>query len=76
MADSAGRLEAKALKLPAEDRARLAERLISSLDPKGDPDVDALWLRAAEQRLEELESGRISAVPADRVTKNVRNALR
>ncbi len=57
MADPASKLEAKALKLPPEKRARLAERLISSLDETADADADALWIAEAERRLQELESG-------------------
>ena len=54
MADPAGKLEAKALKLPPEERARLAERLISSLDQASDPESEDLWVQEAERRLETL----------------------
>jgi putative addiction module component (TIGR02574 family) len=76
MADPASKLEAKALKLPPEQRARLAERLISSLDQSSDPDSEQLWIREAERRLEELESGRVEAVPAERVIESARSSLR
>ena len=76
MADPASKLEAKALKLPPEQRARLAERLISSLDQSSDPDSEQLWIEEAERRLEELESGRVQAVPAERVMENARSSLR
>jgi putative addiction module component (TIGR02574 family) len=76
MADPASKLEAKALKLPPEERARLAERLISSLDQSSDPDSDQLWIRESERRLDELESGRVEAVPAERVIENARTSLR
>jgi len=75
MADPARELEAKALKLPAKERARLAERLISSLDQESDPDAERLWLQEAERRLDELESGNASGVPADRVFDKVRLTL-
>ena len=76
MTDPARKLEAKALKLPPEERARLAERLISSLDQHTDTDAEELWLREAEHRLEELESGSVSAVLADRVVEKARSTLR
>jgi putative addiction module component (TIGR02574 family) len=76
MADPARKLEAEALKLPPEERARLAERLISSLDHEANVDAEELWLREAERRLEELESGAVSAVPADRVIEKARSTLR
>ena len=34
-------LESEAMKLPREERARLAERLLASV--YGDPDIDAAW---------------------------------
>jgi putative addiction module component (TIGR02574 family) len=76
MADPAGKLEAEALKLPPEQRARLAERLISSLDQPADPGAEELWIRESERRLEELESGRVKAESAERVIENVRSSLR
>jgi putative addiction module component (TIGR02574 family) len=76
VADSAREFESKALKLPSKDRARLAERLISSLDPETDPEAQRLWLQEAERRLDELESGDVSGVPADRVFEKARSTLR
>jgi putative addiction module component (TIGR02574 family) len=76
VADPASKLEAKALKLPPEDRARLAERLISSLDREADADSEELWIREAERRLDELESGAVDTVAAERVIENARSSLR
>ena len=75
MADPASKLETQALKLPAEQRARLAERLISSLDQTTDPDSEQLWLREAERRLGEIESDQVEIVPADRVIDKARSSL-
>ena len=76
MADPASKLEAKALKLPAEERARLAERLIASLDQQADADSEEFWLREAERRLAELESGAVAAISAERVIEKARSSLR
>ncbi len=76
MADPASKLEAEALKLPPEQRARLAERLISSLDQATAADSEGLWIREAERRLEELESGRVEPIPAERVLEKARSSLR
>ena len=76
MADPASKLEAQALRLPPEQRARLAERLISSLDEQADVDAEALWLEEAERRLDELESGEAPTVSADRVIEKARSSLR
>ena len=69
-------LESQALKLPRRARARLAQRLISSLDQEVDPDVEKLWLAEAERRLAELKSGKVAAIPADQVMKRARASLR
>lgn len=76
VSDPANELEARALELRAEQRARLAERLISSLDQATDADSERLWMREAERRLDEIESNRIDPVPADRVTEKARSSLR
>jgi putative addiction module component (TIGR02574 family) len=76
MAKLARDLESKALKLSRRQRARLAQRLISSLDQEVDADAERLWLAEAGRRLAELRSGKIAAIPAARVLKKVRAALR
>ena len=76
MSDSARELESRAMRLPARARARLAELLISSLDPQTDPDVEAQWLEESEHRLAELETGEASSQPAERVFEEARSKLR
>ena len=76
MAKLARELEAQALKLPQRERARLAQRLISSLEPEEDGDIESLWLAEAERRLAELKSGKVAAIPAEKVVKRARAALR
>lgn len=76
MESQARQLEYKALKLPARESARLAERLISSLDDQTDPDADELWVEEAERRLEELRSGIVKSRPAESVFRKARSTLR
>ena len=76
MARPARALESQALKLSRRERARLAQRLISSLDQEVDADAERLWLAEAERRLAELKSGKVAAIPAKKVMKKVRSALR
>lgn len=56
--------------------ARLAERLISSLEQASDSDAEKLWLEEAGRRLDELESGKVAGVPAKAVSKRARSTLR
>ena len=54
-------LEAEALQLSPGERARLIERLISSLDI--DPAVEESWAAEVERRNAEIESGAVSLLP-------------
>lgn len=76
MASPARELESKALKLSRRERARLAQRLISSLDQEVDADAAKLWLEEAEHRLGELKSGEVAGIPAEKVMKKARSTLR
>jgi putative addiction module component (TIGR02574 family) len=58
-------LEAEAMSLPQDERARLAQRLIASLD--GDGGLEDAWSAEAERRLRALESGKAAEIPADEV---------
>jgi putative addiction module component (TIGR02574 family) len=71
------KLEDEAMKLPTRSRARLAERLIASLDEEGtDPNAQKLWVQESQRRAEELASGRVKGVPANKVLRRARAALR
>jgi putative addiction module component (TIGR02574 family) len=76
MTKPAREVESRGLRLPRRERARLAQRLISSLDPDVDADVDKLWLREAERRVAELKSGKVVGIPAAKVLRKARSALR
>ena len=76
MANPARELESKALKLSRRERARLAQRLLSSLDQEADADTEQLWLEEAERRLGELKSGKVAGIPAEKVIKKARSVLR
>jgi len=76
VANPAREVESKALKLSSRERARLAQRLISSLDQEVDVDADELWLHEAERRLAEIKSGKVAGIPADKVIRKARSLLR
>ena len=63
----------EALKLPAEDRAKLVERFIASFEPKSP--AQAEWLKLANARREEVRSGRVNMVPGDEALARVRARL-
>jgi putative addiction module component (TIGR02574 family) len=61
----------EALALPPAERAELADRLMSSLDPPSQERVDLLWGEEAEERLEAFDRGEIKAIPAKQVFESV-----
>jgi len=64
-------LIAEAVSLPVEERTRVVENLLSSLNPP-EPEVDAAWVSVARRRLDELRSGRVDSVPGEVVFDRIR----
>lgn len=56
-----------ALRLPVEDRAAVAERLLASLDDLDERESDRLWGEEAERRLAAYRTGAARARSADDV---------
>ena len=76
MSSASREIESRALKLSPAERARIAERLISSLDDEFDADAEEAWVREGERRLKELYSGAVKGKSAQTVFRKVRAALR
>lgn len=68
-------LEVEIRKLPLRDRARLAKRLVESLDDLSEAEMDALWIEEAERRLDEMEQGQVAEVPADEALRRIRASI-
>ena len=62
--------------LPPEDRARLAEDLLSTLQDKPDPKVEAAWDAEMRCRIEDIDSGRVPTIAAGQVFADVRRLLK
>ena len=67
------RLESEVLNLPHEDRARLVQMILVSLEsdfPDEDQaTVDAAWAVEIERRVDDIRSGRVRPIPGDDVFK-------
>jgi putative addiction module component (TIGR02574 family) len=61
----------RALKLPAVDKARLVDEILSSLD-KPDAAIDALWQKEVEDRIKAYNAGNLRAVSLDQVLAKYR----
>jgi putative addiction module component (TIGR02574 family) len=69
-------LEQQLLELPPDERARLAKRLIESLDPEsGDIDevaIERAWKVEIERRIEAMDRGEVEMIPAEAAIARIR----
>lgn len=69
-------IEEKALALPVQERARLIERLLESLDTLPEQEAEALWLEAAERRAREIDEGKVQLVTPEELERRVQARLK
>ena len=69
-------LSARAKTLPSQDRARLAEELLDSLQGDSDAEADAAWDLEIERRVAEIEAGTVKLVSAEDVHAEARRLIR
>jgi len=69
-------LEKQALRLSAEDRAALAQKLLLSLEDMPASELDEMWLLEAERRARQLDRGEVQPVSADEVRRKAKALLR
>jgi putative addiction module component (TIGR02574 family) len=60
-----------ALELPPVERAELVEGILSSFDFPARQEVDTLWAKEAEDRIEAYESGEVKSRPASQVFERI-----
>ncbi|MBD2319877.1 addiction module protein [Phormidium tenue] len=60
------------LTLPPLYRAMLAEHLLNSLD-EINPEIETAWNREISNRIEAIEQGKVTLIPADQVLQKLRN---
>jgi putative addiction module component (TIGR02574 family) len=68
-------LEQEVLHLPIEDRARLAEKLLSSLDVLSEQEIEKLWLVEAQRRASEIDNGTVQLVSSEEVERRIQAIL-
>jgi len=69
-------IEDQASRLPHQKRARLALRLLESLEPGRDENVDELWLDEAERRLKRYDEGAAEARDAEEAISEIERQLK
>jgi hypothetical protein len=65
-------LETQIKQLTLKDRAALAKWIVESLDELSESEIEALWVEEAERRLDEMEQGLVTEVPAQEVLRRAR----
>jgi putative addiction module component (TIGR02574 family) len=65
-----------ALSLSVRERGLLATRLLDSIESVESTDVQAQWLDLAEERLREIDEGRVEAVSEEEVEQRIRARLK
>jgi putative addiction module component (TIGR02574 family) len=70
------KFEEQALKLPAHDRALLAERLIASLDEPNTAENERMWVEEAEARYEAYKRGEVASYSAEDAIREIRDSLK
>jgi hypothetical protein len=73
-------LEQEALSLDIRSRGRLLSLLMHSLENESEDispeEHEKLWAEESERRLEEMESGKVSAIPLNEALREARSLLK
>ena len=69
-------LSQRARGLSPEDRARLAEELLASLEGEPETDIEAAWEQEIRRRLDEVQNGTAVIVSAEDVYAQTRRLYR
>jgi putative addiction module component (TIGR02574 family) len=63
----------QALRMPEEERAEIAEKLIASLEDSPDSAVEEAWQEEVARRIRDLESGAVVGIPWEEVRRRLRD---
>jgi putative addiction module component (TIGR02574 family) len=75
MALTAEQIDKEARALSGEARARVAERLVESLDSAPMGRIDEMWAEEAKRRLDDICSGKVQTMPEPEGLALVRRKL-
>jgi putative addiction module component (TIGR02574 family) len=71
MSGNGKRILSDALELPPVERAELVEEIIASFDLPANADIDALWARESEDRLDAYDRSSLKARSAGKVFESI-----
>jgi putative addiction module component (TIGR02574 family) len=71
MSGEARKLLKAVLRLPAKERAAVAESLVKSLEEGVDPNAEAAWAKEINRRVRDIDEGRTKLVPWSEVRRKL-----
>jgi putative addiction module component (TIGR02574 family) len=69
-------IEKEALELPIDKRAKLAQRLLESLDDLSEAEAERLWANEAARRAREIDEGKVQLVSSEEFERRMRTRLK
>ncbi|HLC17192.1 MAG TPA: addiction module protein [Thermodesulfovibrionia bacterium] len=72
--ENANKLIDEAESLPLDLKTLLIDRLLNSLNPSS-KEIDELWAKEAERRVEEIKNGLVEPIAGEKVFKEIQERL-
>ena len=69
------KLTEEILSLPCEDRIRIVETILESLNAPDDKNIEHAWAVEAERRIDDLNAGQVQSIPGAEVFADIRQRL-
>jgi putative addiction module component (TIGR02574 family) len=69
------KLTEEILSLPCEDRIRIVETILESLNAPDDKNIEHAWAVEAERRIDDLNAGQVQSIPGVEVFADIRQRL-
>ncbi len=76
MSELLKKIESEILSLPSQERAFLADRLLSTLDEHSLSDIDSEWIAEAERRYDAYKNGERGGVQAEKVFEKAEDLIK
>lgn len=75
MARAVADIQKEIQSLSNEEKGELLRTLVAELDAPAEPNVERLWLEAAQRRYRELVGGKVRGIPGRLVFERLRSRL-
>ena len=69
------KLTEEILSLPCEDRIRIVETILESLNAPDDKNIEQAWAVEAERRIDDLNAGQVQSIPGAEVFADIQQRL-